>query len=119
MAKTVLNSFCKEFIAKVKGDDVEAQAEKVWRQANSALKSSISSMEGDLIEKEDRVTEAQEKLMGARINNGKAITDRTYYISQLLDAEEGVRIAQKHLDAHIGTITFLKEQHESLMKEEK
>lgn len=119
MAKTVLNSFCKEFIAKVKGDDVEAQAEKVWRQANSALKSSISSMEGDLIEKEDRVTAAQEKLMNARINDGKAITDRAYYISKLIDAKEGLKNAQKQLDAHVATITFLKEQHESLMKEEK
>lgn len=119
MAKTVLNSFCKEFIAKVKGDDVEAQAEKVWRQANSALKSSISSMEGDLIEKEDKVTEAKENLMSARINHGKAITNRNYYIDALVTAEEKVRSAQKQLDAHIATITFLKDQHESLKKEEK
>lgn len=119
MAKTVLNSFCKEFIAKVKGDDVEAQAEKVWRQANSALKSAISSMEGDLIEMEDDVTNAKEKLNDARINYGKAITNRNYYVDNLVSAEESVRIAQKKLDAHIGTIAFLKEQHESLMKEEK
>ena len=119
MAKTVLNSFCKEFIAKVKGDDVEARAEKVWRQANSALKSSISSMEGDLIEKEDRVTTAQENLMDARINAGNTIADRGYYISKLIEAEEKVRNAQKQLDAHIATITFLKEQYESLKKEEK
>lgn len=117
MAKTILNSFCKEFIAKVKGEDVEAQAEKVWRQANSALKSSISSMEGDLIEKEDKLTEAKEKLMNARINNGAPIIDRSNYISRLIDAKEGVKSAQKQLDAHIATIAFLKEQHESLMKE--
>ena len=119
MAKTSLNSFCKEFIAKVKGDDVEAQAEKVWRQANSALKSSISSMEGDLIEKEDKVTVAQENLMDARINSGSVISDRSYYIHRLIEAEEKVRNAQKQLDAHIATITFLKEQYESLRKEEK
>ena len=75
-----MNSFVEQFVAAVKGDDVEAQAEKVWRQANSALKSAISSMEGDLIEMEDDVTNAKEKLNDARINYGKPISNRNYYV---------------------------------------
>ena len=119
MTKTTVNSFVKQFIAAVKGDDVEVQAEKVWRQANSALKSSISSMEGDLIEKEDKVTEAEEKLAKARINKGYTISDRSSYISNLISAKEGLKKAQKELDAHIATIEFLKEEWENLKKEVK
>lgn len=119
MAKTILNSFCKQFIAEVTGDDVEAQAEKVWRQANSALKSSISSMEGDLIEKEDRVSEAEEKLAKARINRGCNISDRSSYISNLITAKESVKKAQKELDAHNATIEFLKEEWDNLKEEVK
>jgi hypothetical protein len=119
MSKTMMNSFVKQFIAEVKGDDVEAQAEKVWRQANYALKSYISSMEGDLIEKEDRVTEAQEKLTKARINRGIAISDRNSYITGLIVAKEGLKKAQKELDAHIATIEFLKEEWENLKQEVK
>lgn len=117
MAKTTMNSFVKQFIAKVKGDDVEVQAEKVWRQANSALKSMISSMEGDLIEKEDKLNDAQEVLNNARINRGTEIKDRNAYVSNLIYAKEGIKTAQKNLDAHIATINFLKEEWENLKKE--
>lgn len=117
MSKNVMNSFVKQFVAKVKGDDVEVQAEKVWRQANSALKSNISVLEGDLIGKEDAVTSAQEKLDNARINNGCEITDRTSYISTLISAKESLKKAQKELDAHNATITFLNEEWENLKKE--
>lgn len=119
MAKTIMNSFVKQFIAEVKGDDVEVLAEKVWRQANSALKSAISSMEGDLIAKEDEVTEAQERLTKVRINNGVAISDRNRYISNLISAKETLKSTQKQLDAHIATIEFLKEEWDNLKKEEK
>ena len=119
MAKTIMNSFVKQFIAEVKGDDVEAQAEKVWRQANSALKSYISSMEGDLIEKEDKVSDAEEKLAKTRINKGLTISDRNNYIANLISAKENLKRVQKELDAHIATIEFLKEEWENLKKEEK
>lgn len=119
MTKTTVNSFVKQFIAAVKGDDVEVQAEKVWRQANSALKSAVSSMEGDLIEKEDAVAAAQEQLAMARINGGDPIVDRGRYVSRLISAKETLKQAQKKLDAHIATIEFLKEEWENLKKEEK
>jgi hypothetical protein len=119
MAKTIMNSFVKQFIAELKGDDAEALAEKVWRQANSALKSSISSMEGDLIEKEDDVTNAEERLAKARINYCDSISDRNDYISRLISAKESLTKAQKLLNAHITTIEFLKGEWDSLKKEEK
>ena len=112
-----MNSFVKQFVAKVKGDDVEVQAEKVWRQANSALKSNISTLEGDLIDKEDKVSIAQEQLNNARINNGQEITNRSQYISNLISAKEALKDAQKKLDAHNATIAFLNEEWENLKKE--
>lgn len=72
-----VKSFINQFVAAVKGDDVEATAEKAYRQANSALKSQISSLEGDTINLEEKVNDAKEKLASAGINDGNLIADRT------------------------------------------
>lgn len=117
MSKNVMNSFVKQFVAKVKGDDVEVQAEKAWRQANAALKSHIAVLEGDITTKEDAVTTAQENLDNARINGGKNIVDRPLYIHTLISAKETLKDAQKKLDAHNATIAFLNEEWENLKKE--
>ena len=42
-----LNSFAKQFVAIIKGDDAEAKAAKVWRQAESAFKVQIAALGGD------------------------------------------------------------------------
>ena len=116
MSKTVVNSFVSQFMAKIKGDDVQVQAEKVWRQAESALNQSISSLEGDLIDKEDAVERAKENLADARVNNGNPITDRKAYVDGLIRAKEYLKKVQKELDAHNATIEFLKGEHEELKK---
>lgn len=115
--KTTINSFVKQFLAVVKGDGVKAQAEKAFRQASSALKSQISSLEGDTINLEDKVTEAQEKLAISRVNNGQAITNREYYIESLLTSKNNVVQAEKNLKKHIEKIDFLKAELTSLEEE--
>ena len=112
-----LNSFAKQFIALLNGDDAEAKAAKVWRQAESAFKVQIAALGGDLIRKEDAVTQAEEKLAKALVNNGCEIIDRDAYISNLISAQEALRQAEKQLQAHKDTIKFLEEQYAKLKAE--
>ena len=112
-----LNSFAKQFVAIIKGDDAEAKAAKVWRQAESAFKVQIASLSGDLIRKEDAVTQAEEILAKRLVNNGNEITNRDAYISNLISAKETLKTAEKELQAHKDTITFLEKQY-ALLKAE-
>ena len=112
-----LNSFAKQFVAIIKGDNAEATAAKVWRQAESAFKVQIAALNGDLIRKEDAVTQAEEKLAKALVNHGIEITDREAYISNLLRAKEALASVQKELTAHQATIAFLEEQYALLRAE--
>ena len=112
-----LNAFVKEFKAIIVGDDAEAKAAKVWRQAESAFKVQIAALGGDLIRKEDAVVQAEENLAKRLINNGSEITDRDAYISNLISAQEALRQSQKQLTAHKNTIEFLEEQYAKLKAE--
>ena len=112
-----LNSFAKQFIAIIKGDDAEAKAAKVWRQAKSAFKVQIAALGGDLIRKEDAVSQAEEKLAKALVNGGNEITDRDQYIANLISAKESLKTVEKQLTAHKETIIFLEEQY-ALLKAE-
>lgn len=105
---STIKSFVKQFIASVTGDDVQAQAEKTFRQAQSALKSQIASLDGDTINLEESVKEAQDALEGAKINNGELIDDRNYYVSNLISAQNSVTEAEEDLAAHKTKIEFLK-----------
>ena len=115
MTKT--NSFVRQFIAAVKGDDVEVQGQKAWRSAESALKVQIAALEGDTIELEDNVDKATEALDAARINGGKVITERDSYIENLFDAKEELVEAEDSLKAHLEELAFLKEEYAKLAAE--
>ena len=113
-----MNSFVKQFIATVKGDTTEAQAQKSWRSAESALKTQIASKEGDTISFEDAVEVAKERLEMARINNGAPIEskDRALYISNLFSAKNALTDAQYDLEIHLEELNFLKEEYANLQK---
>ena len=112
-----LNSFVKQFAAILTGDNNEAKALKVWRQCESAFKVQIAALGGDLIRKEDSVSQAEEKLAKALVNGGNEINDRDQYITNLISAKEGLKHAEKQLAAHKETIAFLEEQY-ALLKAE-
>jgi len=118
MAKTKVTSFVNQFLAYVKGDTAQVQAEKVFRQAQSALNVSISSLTGDTVNFEDAITEAEENLLAARINKGLAITDRSVYVSNLLSAKNKLTTAEENLEMHNQKLNFLKETLSALEKEE-
>lgn len=114
---TTTNSFVKQFIALVKGDEVEAKAMKYWRQAESAFKVQIAALGGDLIRKEDAVAQAEENLSKQLVNHGNEITDRDNYIANLISSKEALKTAEKQLAAYKETIAFLEEQYALLQAE--
>lgn len=119
MNQVTVKSFVKSFVALVQGDSAEAQAQKTFRQVQSALNTQIAVMTGDLVSKEEAVSDAQEAFDKARINNGKDLSssDRYAYVRRLIEAKNKVQEAQDALDEHKSTLSFLKEQLASLEAE--
>lgn len=109
-----MKSFVKEVVAIISGDNAEATGQKILRQADSALKTQIASLNGDTISLEDKVEDAKEALRLARVNNGKLITDRNEYVRNLLNTKNTLTDAEEALEIHLGRIAFLQEQYDSL-----
>lgn len=117
MAKSTVKSFVKSFVALVSGDDNTVKAEKAFRQAQSALKTQISSLNGDTIQLEDAVETAKEAKASARVNNGQPISDRNTYVENLLVADNNVTKAEKALETHKKKISFLEAELKALEEE--
>jgi uncharacterized protein YaiL (DUF2058 family) len=109
-------SFVKEVVAILKGDDAEATGQKILRQADSALKTSIASMTGDTISLEDSVESAKENLKLSRLNNGQLISNRNSYTANLVAAQNNLIEAEETLANHKKTLAFLEEQSANLNK---
>ena len=103
-------SFVKEIVALLKGDDNEATAQKILRQADSAFKTQIASLTGDTISLEDAVEDAREVLRLARLNNGQVISNRNSYISSLLSSQNRLVEAEEALEVHLAKLAFLNDQ---------
>jgi len=113
-----MKSFVKQFVAKIKGDDAEVLAQKALRQADSALKTQIATLNGDTITFEDALEGAKEAQANARINNGNPISDRDAYVENLLDAKNDVTDAEEALTCHKAKIAFLQGELDALGNEE-
>lgn len=118
MSKTKVKSFINSFVALVSGETDTVVAEKVWRQAESALASQIPALKGDLVALEDKVEEAKEFLAKARLNHGKLIERREGYVEGLLIAKNAVIIAEENLADHKEKIAFLESELKNLSEEE-
>lgn len=110
-------SFIKQFIAAVKGDTDEVLAQKVLRQADSALKSQIASLQGDTINLEDAVTNAKEGEASLLINNGALITSKEMYVKNLLLAKNKTTEAEENLRTHLEKIAFLEAKLKAINEE--
>lgn len=102
-------SFIKQFVAFVEGDDATVQAEKTYRQSVAALSSQISCLNGDTIDKETAVEDAEEALAKATVNGGQPITNRNKYVSELVAAKNNLNNRLDELEAHKDTVAFLEE----------
>lgn len=109
-----MNSFVKQFIAYVKGDDAEVLAQQTHRKAVAALNSQISEFEGDLVDLEERLMTAKEALDTARINDGKAIKNRNDYSSRLVAAKNEILNCEDAIVEHKKTLEFFKSELQRL-----
>ena len=110
-------SFIEEIVALIQGDNAEAKAQKIKRQADSALKTQIATLTGDTIVLEDKLEEAKENLRLARLNYGeeiKEIEKRTQYVQNLIKAKNAVTEAQENLNTHLETLDFITKELASL-----
>lgn len=114
MSVNKTKSFVKEVVAILQGDNAEATAQKVLRQADSAFKTQIASLTGDTIALEDKVEDAKENLRLAKLNYGKVISDRNDYISNLVIAKNALTSAEEALEQHVEKIAFLEDMYKSL-----
>lgn len=113
-----IKSIVKQVVAQLKGDDAEVIAQKIYRQADSALKTHIANMKGNLIEAEDRAETASEHAKSALSNHAQLITDRTKYVDNLLSADADLKLANEELAYLKETINFLEEKLVELNQEE-
>lgn len=107
-------TFVTQFVAFVKGDDVEGTAAKALRQADSALSAQIAKMKGETVDREIAVETAEERLASARINGGSLIANKGAYVQNLVDANNDLTDAKERLEGHLATIAFLEAEQAAL-----
>jgi hypothetical protein len=109
-------SFVEEVVALIQGDNAEAKAQKIKRQADSALKTQIATLTGDTIVLEDKLEIAKENLRLAKLNYGKEIENRNEYVQNLIKAKNAVVEAEDALTTHSETLLFITNELETLVK---
>jgi hypothetical protein len=116
-AKQTMKSFVKQFVAIIEGNDSAVEAQKAFREADSALGSQINNLEGETMVKEDAVEDAVEAVKIARVNGGKRIANKPQYVANLLCAKNVLTAAEEDLELHLKKIAFLKSEKEEISKE--
>jgi len=107
------NIFLATVMAYITGDTDTQKGLKIQKQAISALKTQISNLEGETINKEEAIEDAKEALNKAFANNGTLMSsseERTRYVKNLIEYNEKVKDAEEALEVHLATISFLKGQ---------
>lgn len=102
-----VNSFIKQFIATVQGDSATVLAEKNYRRATSAIKAQIAVAEAELVNLEEKVSNAQEALMSSYVNEGKEITSGEIYVQNLINKNNDVTVTENSLKKHQAKMEFL------------
>jgi len=88
--------FVKEVIARLKGDDVEAKANKIARKAISALDVQIATLKGKLVEAEVQVETKEEALKNAMYPT-EIFTNNQEYCQSIQRAQSNLDEANDYL----------------------
>lgn len=89
-------SFAKEVLARLKGDDAKAIAEKNARKAMSAVEGQLAALKAKEVDLENTLEDAQENLGNAKYPT-EMITDNQYYIRNIQKAQELLNKAEEEL----------------------
>jgi len=116
MSVKTVKSFCKQFLAELKGDTNAALAEKTFRSVDSTLSAHIAIQTGKTETYIDAIEVAIENLRLARINSCEPLSfeKRDLYVQKLVDAKNNLEEAQEQLEEHLKILNFLKEEKELL-----
>lgn len=94
-------SYIDQAIALIQGDTAAATAEKIKRQATSAINGGIVTLDGRINDLTEAVSERNEDLRKALLNNGKEFSGedgRQAFLDQLVKAYNAVTTAEKELE---------------------
>ena len=103
--------FVKEVIARLKGDDVEAKANKIARKAISALDVQIATLKGSMVEAEVQVENKEELLKNAMYPT-EIFTNNQDYCESIKYAQSSLDSAKDRLEDIQDSIKFF----ESVLK---
>lgn len=93
--------FVKEVVARIKGDDAEALANKIARKALSAVESQIAALNARQVDLENTVEDNQDKLKEAKFPT-TMFSENASYIHT-------IKRAQDQLDASVADLEDVKE----------
>lgn len=102
-----LSSFAKQIVARAKGDDVEALANKNERKARAAFNSQIAALESKIVDDQSAVEDTKEAYDNA-IYPTEPITNNTFYIKSIVSAKEAVDNAEANLKSTEESLAFYK-----------
>lgn len=100
-----LNSFGKEVLARLVGDNNEVQAQKITRKAMSAVGGQIASLKANLVDAELELDNAREAYDNAKYPSSYP-NNNSEYCEGLVDAQAQVDRAQDKVDDIKDSIEF-------------
>lgn len=101
-----MNSYLKTVIAKITGDKAQDIAASNYRKAKSILKQQTASQENTMIELEEKLAQAEEKLQNAKYPAVK-IEDARVYLNTIVEAQEEVDDVKAEIQSVKDFITYL------------
>ena len=111
MKKTKETSFFVEQFIKAKdGKNTTQVAENALIKAKSRIEAAIMTLKGNSVDFEERLNEAKENVLNARVNFGEAIDSGEDYINNLIRSRQNFIDAQEEYDTHLDKIKFLQEE---------
>ena len=99
--------FVNEVLARLKGDDSEALANKISRKAISALQGQVAALDAKQVDDENALEDAQEALNNT-IYTTTLFSDNKAYCESIVRAQTTVDNKQDGLDATKASITYFK-----------
>lgn len=102
-----VNSFVKQVVARLAGDDNEVVAQKVARKAMSAMEGQVAALKAQLVDDEQRVEDAQERLDNA-IYPTTMFSDNRAYCQSIANAQANLDAAKETLKETQDSIEFFK-----------
>jgi hypothetical protein len=97
--------FVKEILARLTGENTDAQAAKIARKSISAIEGQVAALKGKVIDDENKVEDAEEALKAA-IYPTSLPSDSSSYTRTIVNAKSSVDAAKEVLDATKASISY-------------